>query len=51
VTVKAGSLSTTFSLANSPFSPCDANQDGATNMIDAQKMINEALGVAPRPTS
>jgi uncharacterized protein (TIGR03437 family) len=27
-------------------SPCDVNQDGKTNVVDAQGMINEALGVA-----
>lgn len=26
------------------FSPCDVNQDGTTNGIDAQGMVNEALG-------
>jgi uncharacterized protein (TIGR03437 family) len=30
----------------SPFSPCDVNQDNKTNVVDAQEMINEALGDA-----
>jgi hypothetical protein len=29
------------------FSPCDVNQDGKTNVLDAQGMINEALGDSP----
>jgi uncharacterized protein (TIGR03437 family) len=28
------------------FSPCDVNQDGQTNVLDAQDMINESLGIA-----
>jgi hypothetical protein len=48
-TVKAsvGTLSASFSLTNIPYSPCDVNQDGATNVLDVQKMINEGLGPAP----
>jgi hypothetical protein len=44
VTAKAGSLSAAFSLTNSALSPCDVNQDGKTNVLDVQMMINEALG-------
>jgi hypothetical protein len=44
VTAKAGSLTATFTLANSPFSACDVNQDGKTNVLDVQKTINEGLG-------
>jgi hypothetical protein len=29
------------------FSPCDVNQDSTTTVADVQKMIDEALGVAP----
>jgi len=32
-------------IVTGPFSPCDVNRDGKTNIIDAQDMINEALGV------
>jgi hypothetical protein len=28
-------------------SPCDVNNDGTTNSSDVQKIINEALGLAP----
>jgi hypothetical protein len=28
-------------------SPCDINQVGATNVLDAQLIMNEALGVIP----
>ncbi len=44
VTVKAGSLSANFSLTNTTFSPCDVNQDTKVDLLDVQKMINEALG-------
>jgi hypothetical protein len=36
------SNSTTFTAT---FGTCDVNRDGATNVADAQRMINEALGV------
>ena len=36
-----GGTSATIPVA---FSPCDVNQDGATNVIDAQRMVNEASG-------
>jgi hypothetical protein len=29
------------------YSPCDVNQDQSTNVADVQRVINEALGVAP----
>jgi uncharacterized protein (TIGR03437 family) len=31
----------------SALSPCDINQDGKTNVLDAQRIINEALGDSP----
>ena len=46
VIASVGVFSATFSLTNSSFSPCDVNQDGKTNVLDVQKIIDEALGGA-----
>jgi hypothetical protein len=48
VTASIGALSTTFALTNTgiAFSKCDVNQDGATNVLDAQRIVNEAFGAA-----
>jgi hypothetical protein len=32
-------------------SPCDVNQDGSTNIVDLQLIVNEALGTAPAVNS
>ncbi len=32
------------------FSPCDVNQDGATNVVDVQGSVNRALGLIPCTT-
>jgi hypothetical protein len=47
VTAISGSLSATFTLSNSPFSACDVNEDGNTNLLDVQKTINESLAKSP----
>jgi hypothetical protein len=46
VIASVGTLSTSFALTNSAFSPCDVNQDSATNVLDIKQMIKEALGTA-----
>jgi hypothetical protein len=33
------------------FSPCDVDQDGIVNVIDVQRIINEALGLIPATDS
>ena len=44
VMASVGSLKTSFSLTNSPYSPCDVDHSNQTNVADVQAMINEALG-------
>ncbi|HEX3748450.1 MAG TPA: hypothetical protein VHW09_31200 [Bryobacteraceae bacterium] len=39
-------VSVTFNIAGVAGSPCDVNQDGHINIVDVQKMVNEALGLA-----
>jgi hypothetical protein len=48
VTVTDSSSATSaraYSMAVSPFSPCDVNQDGTITVTDAQQIVNQALGV------
>jgi hypothetical protein len=48
VTVTDGSSATStraYSMAVSPFSPCDVNQDGTITVADVQQIVNQALGV------
>jgi len=50
VTVTGGG--STMASANDPtailsFSPCDVNQDGITDVVDVQRIVNEALGISP----
>ena len=36
-----------ISYAGAPGSACDLNQDGTTNIVDVQGMVNQAIGVTP----
>jgi hypothetical protein len=47
ITASVGSFAATFALTNtvSTANKCDVNLDGVVNVLDAQQMINEALGV------
>jgi len=47
VTASIGTFTAIFSLTNTGilFSKCDVNQDGATDIADAQRIVNQALGV------
>jgi hypothetical protein len=48
VTITGNPAGTSFVMDDAaivtPFSPCDVNQNGSTNVLDVQQMINQALG-------
>jgi hypothetical protein len=48
VTASIGPFTGLFALTNTgvAYSKCDVNQDSATNLLDAQLIVNEALGAA-----
>jgi hypothetical protein len=46
VSAATGGLNVTFALTNSAYSPCNVSQSGTPNVLDVQREMNEAAGVA-----